>query len=128
MILEQVFINAIYKFNNEHYLDGLVIGENSHRGDVGLLLVSRQMNAETALLPYELGSFTHHGYWEALDRIPGWYRCFGYEFFLEKISRKQIEAVGTLVALVYYGCEIDRGTWSDLAVEIERCSKMCSLI
>jgi hypothetical protein len=61
MILEEVFINAIYKFNDERYLDGLIIGENSHRGDVGLLLVLRQVNAETALFPYEFESCTQHG-------------------------------------------------------------------
>lgn len=67
---------------------------------MGLLLVSRQLHAETALFPYQLGTICFHFEGSYPDRL--WLPHIGK--FLEKRSLQQIKAIVSLQAYLYaYG-------------------------
>ncbi|KAI4946688.1 hypothetical protein J4E91_006859 [Alternaria rosae] len=70
------------------------------RNNMGLLLVSRQLHAETALLPYQLGTICFHFEGSYPDGL--WLPHIGK--FLEKRSLQQIKAIVSLQAYLYaYG-------------------------
>lgn len=85
-----------YVFSGEEYLflrhDGntLTCGQSFTELNMGLLLVSRQLHAETALLPYQLGTlFFHFEPSYLVDKL--WLSLIAK--FLEKRSLQQIEAI-----------------------------------
>jgi len=84
-----------YLFTGKRPEEGnTLIWRTSRSNDIGLLLASRQLHAETALLPYKLGVF-HFEFEEPDFDEDEWYEEVLQDFFRAR-SRKQIAAIATM--------------------------------
>jgi hypothetical protein len=80
-----------YSFGSEDNGGKLTSDKSLKKNNMGLLLVSRQVHEETALLPYKMGEFLISI--EAPDETEGW-ECV--KAFLEDRSKAQIKAMKRL--------------------------------
>jgi hypothetical protein len=94
MIYAYIFANRSYKFSDydrDGEAEGGDIGlyKSFEEDDMSLLLVSRRVHQETALLPYKMGilGFEFEGEWEHWEYV---------KEFLESRSRAQILAMRRL--------------------------------
>jgi len=100
MVYEYVFegnryVFGGYLFTGKRPEDGnTLIWRKLETNALGLLLASRQLHAETALLPYKLGVF-HFEFEEPDFDEDEWYEEVLQDFFRAR-SRKQIAAIATM--------------------------------
>ncbi|KAI4706342.1 hypothetical protein J4E89_009076 [Alternaria sp. Ai002NY15] len=101
-IFAYVFKDIEYQFNHGViHEDETTCGGSFNGCNLGLIAVSRQVHAETSLLPYKLAQFRFHFECPQED----WTYCV--ERFVEKRSKQQEQALGTNMRVSEFDEDLD---------------------